>query len=77
MNLIENEQFALKEKVVTFCIICCHFNWIKYRTVENCNILHNLVRKQRSGSILQLFKVLSGKIPHKMLTNNYLHGLTK
>jgi hypothetical protein len=67
----------LKEKVVTFCIICLNFNWIKYRTAENCNILHNLVRKQRSGCILQLFKVLSGKIPNKMLTNIYLQGLAK
>ena len=67
---------AIKEKVVSFCILCVGFDWAGYRSKDNANILHVLVRKQRSGCIVQLFKALSGKIPPKILTNPYLKNST-
>lgn len=74
MELLENDELGIKEKVISFCILSIGFDWVGYRSKDNTNILHVLVRKQRSGCIVQLFKALSGKIPQKILTNPYIQN---
>lgn len=67
---------GIKEKVVSFCLLSVGFDWVGYRSKDNANILHVLVRKQRSGCIVQLFKALAGKIPQKILANCYIKNST-
>lgn len=70
--MIEDDQLALKEKVISFCLLSLNFDILSYLTEEKCNIFHILVRKQKTGCIVQLFKALSGKVNFKVLTNKYL-----
>ena len=73
--MIDDESLALKEKVVSFCLLSLNFDWISSR-FDNMNILQLLVKKQRSGCLVQLFKALSGKIPPQVLTNKFVKQLS-
>lgn len=75
-ELIEDESLALKEKIVTFCLLSLHFDWLSFKHGDGSNIIHLLVRKQRMGCLVQLFKALSGRIPSDIMTNKYLSSLT-
>lgn len=67
----------LKEKVITYCLLKLNVNWLDYRNAEyNYNIIHELVKSKKVGSLIQILKVLSG-IKMDFVSNDYVLDLLR